>query len=333
MACFHPMQAYRSKFFTKNGKRDITFSLNDAFWPELPHNRLKLPCGQCIGCRSSRSSQWATRIMHEAHYSPDNCFLTLTFDDDHLQKREFPESLDVKDVQKFMKRLRKKFGNGIFYGFNNSQFIARNRIRFFQSGEYGSQFGRPHYHVILFNCDFPDKYFFKYSPSGEKLYRSNILESLWPFGHSSIGSLTFQSAQYVAKYITLKHTGKDVGLHYAWDLDIDEDTGELCVLSTLKPEFSTMSRRPGIGKDWFDEFNRDLVINDEVILDARSLPIPAYYMKQFELTYPSDFARIKKSRLESIAKHAHNNTPERLAVREYIRSRSLSKFPRGLIYT
>jgi len=302
----------------KTGKWAITFNAVEASKTRKDDPGFTVPCGYCIGCRLDRCREWAVRCVLESTEHEKNCFLTLTFDDEHLQKREFPESLDVKDVQGFMKRLRWHCDNGIFYGPDNSLFFARNRIRFFQSGEYGTQFGRPHYHVILFNMDFPDKYFFKYSPSGEKLYRSDFLERLWPFGHSSIGSLTFQSAQYVAKYITLKHTGKDVGLHYAWDLDIDEDTGELCVLSTLKPEFSTMSRRPGIGKLWYDKFKGDVYPHDYVVMNGKKVKPPKFYDSQFEYENPDDYLILKRNRKISAKEHVDNNTHERLMVREKV---------------
>ena len=112
----------------------------------------------------------------------DNCFITLTYSNQHIPA---DGSLDVRVFQKFMKRLRKRFGDG---------------IRFYHCGEYGSLLGRPHYHACLFNFDFPDKYLWKEN-NGQKLYRSPSLEELWPYGYSSIGTVTFESAAYVARYI------------------------------------------------------------------------------------------------------------------------------------
>lgn len=212
MPCYFPMQGYRSRSLTKNGKRQIVFSPKDGFI-DL---KMTVPCGQCLGCRLERSRQWALRCVHEASLYDDNCFITLTYSDEFLP-RDY--SLDVSHFQRFMKRLRKRFGEG---------------IRFFHCGEYGSQFGRPHYHAILFNLDFPDKVFLK-EQNGQTLYRSKILEELWPFGHSSVGSATFESAAYVARYILKKVNGDAADEWYA---AVDHDTGEFF---QRKPEYTTMS--------------------------------------------------------------------------------------------
>lgn len=152
MPCYFPMQGFRSKTLTDNGKRKIVFSKNQGF-EDLP---VTLPCGQCIGCRLEHSRQWAIRCLHEASLHEHNCFLTLTFDDEHLPKSE---SLDVRDLQLFMKRLRKEYGKG---------------IRFYACGEYGEKYYRPHYHLCLFNHDFHDKYLWKMS-NDKPLYRSKSL--------------------------------------------------------------------------------------------------------------------------------------------------------------
>ena len=120
-----------------------------------------MPCGQCIGCRLERSRQWAIRCVHEASLWPDNCFVTLTFDDDNIISSG---SLVKADFQKFMKRLRKRFGKG---------------VRYFHCGEYGDLLGRPHHHACLFNFSFPDRYLWS-SSGGVNLYRSPTLEELWP---------------------------------------------------------------------------------------------------------------------------------------------------------
>ena len=131
MPCFCPLEGWRSKDRSSTGKRKIVFNPRDAL-RDMP---VTVPCGQCIGCRLERSRQWAVRCIHEASLHEDNCFITLTYDDAHLPT---DLSLNVSHFQKFMKRLRKRFGEG---------------IRFFHCGEYGENFGRPHYHACLFTSD------------------------------------------------------------------------------------------------------------------------------------------------------------------------------------
>lgn len=300
MTCYYPLQGYRSKELTKNGKRKIVFSPKDGY-VDL---KMTVPCGQCIGCRLERSRQWAIRCVHEASLYEDNCFITLTYSNKFLPS---DLSLKVKHFQDFMKRLRKRFGSG---------------IRFFHCGEYGEQFGRPHYHAIIFNLDFPDKVLWQ-ERNGEKLYRSQILEELWPFGHSSVGSATFESAAYVARYIMKKHTGKDADEHYK---SVDLDSGEFI---QRKPEYTTMSRRPGIGKDYFDTWNSDIYPSDEVILRNIVMKPPKYYDSLYEILYPDELARIKALRKIEASKHSENNTWERLAVRCFVKESKIKRLVRN----
>ena len=73
-------------------------------------------------------------------------------------------------------------------------------------GEYGDKLGRPHYHAIIFGVTFVDKKLWSIR-RGNNLYRSATLEKLWPYGFSSIGTVNFETAAYVARYVTKKITG------------------------------------------------------------------------------------------------------------------------------
>ena len=209
MPCFYPITAWHSRHVNPSGKRSLVFSSNKAQWADKP---LEIACGQCSGCRLERSREWAVRCMHEADlHGLNNCFITLTFDEQNLYKRPNPYTVDVRDFQLFMKRLRKKFGPN---------------IRFYHCGEYGEvcrvsgksrhnapagkfypSIGRPHYHALLFGFNFPDRELFKISPQGNHLYTSNILAELWPYGLAVIGDVSFQSAAYVARYVMKKVNG------------------------------------------------------------------------------------------------------------------------------
>ena len=206
MPCYKPLHAFRSlDKKTKNGKTAIFFKRADAGNLSL---RIDLPCGQCIGCRIDRSRDWALRCVHEASSFTYNCFVTLTFDDVHLNHRG---SLVKSDFQKFMKRLRKRY-DGID-AVSRPDGSVHFPIRYFHCGEYGSLLSRPHHHACLFNFDFPDKELWS-TRSGVRLFRSESLERLWPFGFCTIGEVTWESAAYVARYVTKKVTGKDAASHY-----------------------------------------------------------------------------------------------------------------------
>ena len=165
MPCYTPLRASRIR------EADGSYTISFAYKDQLRESLMLLPCGQCIGCRLERSRQWAVRCMHEASLPADNCFVTLTFSDDNLPK---DGSLQKSDLQKFFKRLRRYLeSDDCRVDFPD---LFERKISYYACGEYGEKFSRPHYHVCIFNLDFPDKR--KVSDKGP-LYESDLLSSIW----------------------------------------------------------------------------------------------------------------------------------------------------------
>lgn len=308
--CYHPLQGYRSRTTNASGKRSIVFDTRRGYI-DLP---VTVPCNQCIGCRLERSRQWAIRCTHEAQLHEDNSFITLTYSDEHLPG---DGSLKVADFQDFMKRLR---------------FEHRpKRIRFFHCGEYGELNFRPHYHACLFGLDFPDRRL-HITKNDVPLYTSATLAKSWKLGFSTVGDVTFQSAAYVARYIMKKLTGDAADelvagsplKHYE---ALDPDTGEIHI---LQPEYTTMSRKPGIGADWYAKFHTDVYPSDEVIVNAKPIRPPKFYDGRLELQDPQLLQRIKKRRLRAAHQHEADQTPERLAVREQVKLAQINQLKRDL---
>ena len=98
--CTAPLPARRV-----NGQIEFLGRQKDGRFFNNATATLQIPCGQCVECRLKRSREWAVRCMHEASLHRDNCFLTLTYSDDKLRS----PSLQYKDFQGFMKRLRSRF--------------------------------------------------------------------------------------------------------------------------------------------------------------------------------------------------------------------------------
>lgn len=313
MPCFSPLEAWRShEKNPKTGKAIIIFGDSGRGRGYVP---ITVACGQCVGCRLEYSRQWAMRCLHEASIYEDNCFITLTFDDANLPS---DGSLSVETFQLFMKRLRKKF--------------EPRTVRFFHCGEYGETYGRPHYHAILFNLDFPDKEFYKMS--GEhRIYTSEILSQLWPFGNSWIGSVTFESAAYVARYIMKKQSISEKSSDEAKQKYFEKytkivpETGE--IVGTLKPEYTTMSRRPGIGKEWYNSFKFDAYPSDFITVNGVKMKPPKYYDRQYEIDDPQQLEIIKKARLKRAKQNSENNTRERLRVRERCKKAQIQTLKRN----
>lgn len=299
MPCYSPLTGYFSKEVNPTGKRSIVFQERQADSSE----KLTLPCGQCIGCRLERSRQWAIRCVHEASLHEKNCFITLTYDKEHLPT---DGSLQLDHFQKFMKRLRKQYGP---------------KIRFFHCGEYGEKYQRPHYHACIFNHDFNDKTHFT-TNNDIKLYTSESLQKLWPYGFTTLGDVTFESAAYVARYITKKITGKNALLHYT---KIDAK-GE--ILQERQPEYTTMSRRPGIGRNWFEKFKPDLYPDDFVVVRGKKMRVPRYYDNQLERDFPFEHDDIKERRKLQPKNHKEQ-TYERLQTKETIKLTKLNLLKRS----
>ena len=290
MGCNYPLKGWRAQRRNATGKRSIVFDAKKGFSDCV----VTVPCGQCIGCRLERAREWAIRCVHEADMYDDNCFITLTYNDAYLPPNE---SLRKSDFQKFMKRLRKEFSS--------------RTVRYFMCGEYGDENKRPHYHACLFNVDFIDKYECV-DVHGRKYWRSPTLEKLWPFGFSEIGEVTMNSAGYVARYCLKKITGKDADAHYGKKI----------------PEYTCMSRRPGIGYEWLEKFESDVYGRDEIVVNDRVMcKPPRYYDKKFSeknLTNSQKFDKIKSARV----KEARTNTlhPKRLHGKEVFKKALLKTF-------
>lgn len=245
------------------------------------------------------------RCMHEASLYEENCFITLTYDDDHLPVRG---SLDYSEFQRFLKRLRK--------------FAEPKGLRFYMCGEYGELNWRPHYHACIFGFDLPDKQYLRTTESGERLYASDTLSRLWPCGHSSVGSLTFQSAAYVARYCVAKRTGPQAD---AWYARSDAD-GHF----QLVPEFNHMSLRPGIGAPWLARYQSDVFPRDYVVINGVQCRVPDYYDKLFGRVSPLELDELKAHRVVDALARVDDNTEARLLVKETVQRARSSLLLRSL---
>lgn len=246
MPCKIPVRVYRSyEYNNETRKRPLVHSPRDGF-EDAPVYR---PCGQCIDCRIDRAREWSIRIMHESTLHDKNSFITLTYSDDNLEyfnETSIAPTISKRTFQLFLKRLRKYFDKcGI-------------KIRYFGVGEYGEKTSRPHYHLCLFGADFGHD---RRSHDGD-YFISDTLSDTWSLGNCLIGKLEYDSASYVAGYVTEKLTGK-MAVEY-------EVRGVL-------PPFALMSRAPGLAWDWIDQWCDDVYPRDTVYINGSNVRPPRYY--------------------------------------------------------
>lgn len=308
MACYHPLRAFRTPggvVFSELSRHDITGTL----W---------LPCGQCIGCRLRRASDWEIRVMHEAQSWDRNCFVTLTYEEGSLPPYG---SLRYEDVQAFLKRLRQdecRYQKRLF----GLPKLPKHVIRFFGCGEYGEQRERPHYHLCLFNMDFEDRYPWKKSSGGFVMDRSPRLEKLWRHGHCTVQPLVRETAAYCSRYITAKVLGDEAKTAYA----VTDEDG---VINYRVPEFSCMSLKPGIGQKWLDSYSGDIFPFDKVIADGTQRSVPKFYDRKFKAA-GGDFDAVAYKRDLAARRAFADNTDARLAVREEVQKARLANLKRDL---
>jgi len=289
LSCFYPITGYRSKSGRNpvTGLWPIVFNVKDGYVDK----EVILPCGRCIGCRLEKSRQWAIRCLNEAQLHENNAFITLTYDEDHLPENN---SLQLIDVQKFYKKLRKKY----------------KKFKYYQCGEYGERFQRPHYHACIFGIDIADKVLWSVR-SGVKLYRSESLEKIWGLGFVTVGEVTFESAAYVARYVLKKITGEKAVEHY----------------KGRTPEFQTMSRNPGIGKEWLLKYRGDVESIDAVMQRGGfKLRPPRYYdtiLGGFDLEALEKRKRERRKKIK-----AEEQSWDRLEVKEKVLKARLKQLKR-----
>ena len=259
-----------------------------------------IPCKKCIGCRLEYSREWANRGYLEAKLWKQNWFVTLTYDEENIKyneeittsqgitytSEEWKGTLDTADLEKFLHNLRQ---------YMSRKGIQKDGIRYMACGEYGEERERPHYHLILFNCNLPQESFYKPRIINHETYWQNkIIEKCWKHGISNISEASWNNIAYCSRYITKKITGKQSEEYYA-------EKGQI-------KEFFRTSRMPGIGKGYYDKYKDKIYKNDEIIIHNKTGTIatkpPKYFDKLYEAENPKAMEKIKRKRQRQ---QLHNN--------------------------
>lgn len=226
---------------------------------------LCLPCGECIGCLTAKAKEWALRCHLELLHHDATTFLTITYDE-----RWVPPTLDKMALRKYLKRIRFQF----------SKLEPARSIRFFASGEYGEQNGRPHYHAIIFGAD-----------SHFSQQHTELMQSAWKYGHIDFAPATPARIAYVAGYTSKKLDDKFN--RKARGEMIDPSSGEVY---TYEPPFIAMSKRPGIGGDarQYASSWRSYAIHN-----GAKIPVPRFYHEAWKkLASPDEIERLAQEKKE-----------------------------------
>lgn len=255
-----------------------------------------------MGCRLERSRQWAVRMMHESKLYEHNCFITLTYDNQSVP-HDF--SIEKRHWQLFMKRLRKSLPY---------------KIRYFACGEYGDDNYRPHYHAVVFNHDFHDKKLHSYNKQKDPIYVSDELTELWGQGHTTTQDVTFKSAAYVSRYCTKKINGERADDHYRRVSPVDGNTYQ------VKPEAAWMSRRPGIGSSYVEQYKGDFFPSGYIVVNGVKQAPPHFYISKLS---EEEQKALKRGRKHRSIFHRENSM-ERRQARSAVLAARISTLKRSL---
>jgi len=180
-------------------------------------------------------------------------FITLTFDQKH-----YTGTVSKGDLQTYFKRLRRRLD----WRFGGSA----PRIRYFACGEYGSKTDRAHYHAIIFGItakQYRELFVFRTLPSVASDGPPRLMDSLWPKGHVTIGSVTYESTGYVAGYTQKK-------------------LADARAYAGVTPPFQLQSK--SLGREYALKNGKKLKENLFVNVGKFKMGVPRYYRKILGIT-------------------------------------------------
>lgn len=263
--CTRPLTAYQNP---DGGRPIFGWAGEKRGLPEI-----HLPCGKCPECCKDYYTSWATRGSRELMRWDTSVFITLTYSDENLPP---DNSLDKSHIQKFIKRVKKRFCS-----------TKENPIRQTYCGEYGETTNRPHYHAILYNCDFPDKTLHRITDQGHNVYISETLSKLWGKGFAEFGYATPATIAYLYKYILKKKSRKEKIL----PLEIFRDG----ITYVVEHEFIQSSRNPGIGAHMRGSSS---LKKGFLSVDGVKKKIPKYYLEWLKKNDPVTYDYISNLKFD-----------------------------------
>lgn len=138
---------------------------------------ISVPCGKCLACLERKRNTWSYRLEYElkSHYFAT--FVTLTYSDENLPK---DLSVSRRELQLFIKLLR---------------FHLKKPIRYYAIGEYGTKYGRPHYHLIIYGL--------------HHILDAKLVQDVWKKGHTLCIDANPKTINYITKYHIIGKNAKE----------------------------------------------------------------------------------------------------------------------------
>lgn len=237
-------------------------------------------------------------MQQEAVTHEFNAVATLTYAPEHVGPLGRPQWRADADkmLQDLRNTARRKWGQSVRYDLIS---------------EYSPELFRPHLHAILFGVWPLDFYFWKQSRAGLPMYRSAEFEKCWPWGTVLFQDFSPGSAAYCANHQAFKLNGRSLE---EW-LTVRDDGGT--VLGQRAPEFHLVSKRPGLGAEFFERWGRQVIELQHTVVGDSKVGPPRYFVRLAERdpALADLVAELKASRKAAAIAQGADCTPERLAVR------------------
>jgi hypothetical protein len=181
----------------------------------------EVACRYCWQCKSNRVNDLVGRCIAESKYAKKTYAITLTYAETAGVKSV---TLEYKDVQTFLKRLRRRYG----------------KVRYICAGEYGTARGRAHWHIVIFFKEkYPEPGNMPQLRFGEELPPNEYRVDWEPWEHGfsyfQPAALAGEEFQYLMKY-ALK------------DQELDSSDAKL-----------SMSKKPPLGHEFIMNLAREHV--------------------------------------------------------------------------
>ena len=174
--CLNPKWIYKKGRYKEDNYR----GKKDDFYEIGTYSK----CGYCEQCINSRCNDWVVRNYWESKAHEKISFVTLTY-------KESPIILVRKDFQDWKKRFRIELDR-----------TTSEKVRFFECGEYGSRYGRPHAHFIIYGWTDENAKYFKINKKKQIVYVSEIINETWGLGFTSYQKFNANEIPYITLYNT-----------------------------------------------------------------------------------------------------------------------------------
>ncbi len=134
-------------------------------------------CNRCVNCILRRKALWTGRnILEWLDHGQTGAFITLTYSDEHVGSHSY------KDIQSYLRNLR-----------------HLQKLRFYCAPDYGDQFGRFHWHLLLHNAEYENEKF------------HDAAQKFWSYGHVHLEPIIPERISYTCGYVAKKLTGISPG--------------------------------------------------------------------------------------------------------------------------